>query len=442
MNRSKSQKPMSTISRDAEPAVTTAPRFRAITNCRMTGSPELVPVLDLGVQYLTGVFPRDPTVELTRGPLELVVCPNGGLLQLKHSYDSAEMYGSNYGYRSGLNQSMVGHLATKAARLEKLAAVKEGDVVLDIGSNDGTLLKAYSDVGQRLGGIDPSAGKFRDFYPPRIALATEFFSPAAFERLFGGTPAKLVTSVAMFYDLEDPLAFVEAVRDVLADDGIWHFEQSYMPSMLSANAYDTICQEHLEYYGLSQIKWMTDRAGLEVIDVELNDVNGGSFAVTVAKRGSGRVANAAPIEALLERERAQQLDRPETYAGFREAVFRHRDELRAVIHELRAAGKRVFGYGASTKGNVLLQFCGLTADDLTCIADVNPDKHGCFTPGTNIPIVSEAEAHARRPDYFLVLPWHFRSNLIERERNFLHAGGRMIFPLPRIEIVGAEAVGR
>lgn len=410
--------------------------FREITRCRMTGSSNLVSVLHLGTQYLTGVFPRNSALELTKGPVELVLCTDGGLLQLRQSYDLSEMYGDNYGYRSGLNRSMVAHLERKVAKLELLARPGTGDVVLDIGSNDGTLLRSYKNVGQILGGIDPSAGKFKHFYPEHIGLVTEFFSRAAFRKLFGERKAKIVTSIAMFYDLEAPLEFMRLVADTLADDGLWHFEQSYMPSMLDSCAYDTICQEHLEYYGLSQIKWMADRANLRIIDVELNDVNGGSFAVSVAKRGSAYAANDGAIDALLERERARGLDTPGAYDGFREAVFRHRKELPELIRQLRADGKKVFGYGASTKGNVLLQFCGLTAADLTCIADVNPDKHGCFTPGTGIPIVSEQDAHAQRPDYFLVLPWHFRSNLVAREHEFLKRGGKMIFPLPAIQIVG------
>lgn len=410
--------------------------YHAITRCRMTGSSNLVPILDLGTQSLTGVFPRTRHAPLTRGPIELVLCTDGGLLQLRHSYESTEMYGETYGYRSGLNQSMVNHLSAKAAKLERFVGVGRGDVVLDIGSNDATLLKAYSDVGQRLGGIDPSAGKFRRFYPEHIALATEFFSEAAFRTLFGKGSAKLVTSIAMFYDLEDPLAFVRSVSSILAKDGVWHFEQSYMPSMLATNAYDTICQEHLEYYGLRQIKWMTDRADLEILDVELNDVNGGSFAVTAGKKGSSRKPNARAIEALLRAEEEQKLDTPAAYTTFRDNVHRHRTELTQLIRELRSQGKTVFGYGASTKGNVLLQFCGFTEKDIACIADVNPDKHGCFTPGTDIPIVSEAEARAQRPGYFLVLPWHFRSNLLEREREYLKSGGKMIFPLPHIDVVG------
>lgn len=403
----------------------------------MSGNAELVPVLDLGTQSLTGVFPSTKNATVTSGPVELVVCPEGGLLQLRQTYDLSEMYGDNYGYRSGLNNAMVIHLADKARRLTQRVSLSRGDIVLDIGSNDATLLRSYPKLGQRLGGIDPSAAKFRHYYPDDVALKCDFFSSATFKDLFGDpSRAKIVTSIAMFYDLEDPLSFMQEVEGILADDGIWHFEQSYMPAMLEATAYDTVCQEHLEYYGLTQIKWMTDRSGLRILDVELNKVNGGSFAVTVAKESSPYKQNLEAVNALLLKEEQMAFETLQPYAAFRDATFRHRDHLRQLVDGLNATGKKIFGYGASTKGNVLLQFCGFTADDIPCIAEVNQDKFGHYTPGTGIPIVPEEEARKLRPDYFLVLPWHFRSGIIEREKDFLSRGGQLIFPLPHLEAVG------
>jgi hypothetical protein len=218
---------------------------------------------------------------------------------------------------------------------------------------------------------------------------------------------------------------------------VWHFEQSYMPAMLRVNAYDTICHEHLEYYGLSQIKWMADRAGLKILDVEINDVNGGSFAVTVAKASSPHRADEPKFNTVLNDEKRLGLDTPAPYAVFAERVFEHREKLRATLDRLRNEGKKVLGYGASTKGNVILQFCGIGPEQIPAIAEVNADKFGAFTPGTDIPIISEADAHAMRPDCFLVLPWHFRENLLAREAKYLSEGGRMLFPLPEIEIVPA-----
>jgi hypothetical protein len=345
------------------------------------------------------------------------------------------MYGANYGYRSSLNRSMVRHLGEKVNALITRFPPAEGDIVLDIGSNDGTLLSFYPEH-LRLVGMDPTAAKFREFYQPRIEVIADFFSAATFAARFGDAKAKVVTSIAMFYDLEDPMGFVGQIMRVLHDEGVWHFEQSYLPAMLARNAYDTVCHEHLEYYGLRQIEWMLGRCGLRLLDVESNDVNGGSFAVTAAKASSSHTPNAAAIAAARAREESERLDSLDPYRAFEKRVFEHRAKLTALLDRLASEGATVFGYGASTKGNVILQFCGITAARIPCIADVNPGKHGCVTPGSHIPIVSEEEAHARQPDCFLVMPWHFRQNLIEREAKFLARGGRMIFPLPEIEVVG------
>ncbi len=413
--------------------------FRTVNSCRICGNTELVSILHLGDQSLTGVFPRRRDQQLTKGPLELVKCEGGddacGLVQLHHSYDSGEMYGENYGYRSSLNASMVAHLRRKVESLLKVVQLGGDDIVLDIGSNDGTTLSFYPDNVTRIG-MDPTAARFREYYKPGIHVVPDFFSASRFDQEMGGRKARIVTSIAMFYDLEQPLEFVRQVQQVLAEDGVWHFEQSYMPTMLSQTAYDTICHEHLEYYGLRQIQWMIERCGLRILDVQLNDVNGGCFAVTVVKESSPLKSNTDAIERIaLEEERAG-MNTVAPLRRFTDRVFEHRDKLTSLLHDLRKNGSKVVGYGASTKGNVILQFCGLTTDDVPAIADVNEDKFGCFTPGTGIPIISEADGHAMKPDYFLVLPWHFRQNLVQREQNFLRDGGKMIFPLPAIEVVG------
>lgn len=414
--------------------------FTEISQCRVCGNSRLETVLQLGDQVLTGVFPNRPDASLIKGPLDLVRCvPEGdatcGLLQLGHSYPADAMYGDNYGYRSGLNSSMVAHLQQKAARLAALARPQPGDLLVDIGSNDGTLLRSYGEGFDRTG-IDPVARKFLDHYPPSIEVITEFFGRELWQNRLGNRRARIITSVAMFYDIEQPLAFMQTIRDCLDEQGIWHFEQSYLPQMLAACAYDTICHEHIEYYALRQIEWMTRRAGLKIIALETSDVNGGSLAVTAARQESAYPEATEAMREMLDAEKAAGLEGMAPLHAFRERVARHREELIATVRELRESGLSVMGYGASTKGNVLLQYCGFTAADLPCIAEVNPEKFGCYTPGTNIPIVSESEMHARRPDVLLVLPWHFRANLLEREKEFLNRGGRMLFPLPAVELVG------
>ena len=409
--------------------------YTEIERSRVGQSDHLIPVLNLGLQELTGVFPRNTDELVTRGPLELVWDPGSGLLQLKHSYEASEMYGENYGYRSGLNQSMVDHLSSKVAYLERLVDLKSGEAVLDIGSNDCTLLKAYSVPGLERVGIDPTGKKFSEYYPDDVELVPDFFSAAAYAST-KARPAKIITSIAMFYDLEDPVAFARQIEQCLAEDGLWHFEQSYMPSMLRLNSYDTICHEHLEYYSLGVVQTILDAAGMKVVDVIMNNVNGGSFAVTATKKSnSASKPNEAVINWLLEQEERMGINTPKPYRDFEERVFRHREDLIRLIRALRADGKTVLGYGASTKGNVVLQFCGFTPDDIPAIADVNPEKFGRVTPGTRIPIISEADAHNMRPDYYLVLPWHFKEGILRREKNYLNSGGKFIFPFPEIEII-------
>ena len=411
-----------------------------ISRCRICAGTDLAPILDLGEQMLTGVFPRTRDATVTSGPLRLVKCMAAdgcGLVQLAHSYDLGEMYGDNYGYRSGLNPSMVRHLHAKVARVLGHVELRAGDLVVDVGANDGTTLAAYPEsAGADLIGIDPTAAKFHQYYRPHVDLCADFFSAGKLREVRPGKAVRILTSFSMFYDLEAPMAFMQDVHDVLADDGVWVFEQSYMPAMLAALSYDTVCHEHLEYYALKQVKWMADRVGFTLVDIAFNDVNGGSFSVTAAKSGSS-MRESPDVARILADEAAAGYD---TLAPFREFASRtaaSRDGLRDFFAQARASGLRVAALGASTKGNVLLQYCGLGADDIAAVGEVNPDKFGAFTPGTWIPIRPEAEVLAEDFDYLLVLPWHFRRNFLA---NPAYAGRRLVFPLPVLDIVEAGAV--
>ncbi len=408
--------------------------YTEIVKCRICKKSGLITVLSLGKQYLTGVFPKSTSEKITKGPLDVVWCTKCGLLQMKQSYSLTEMYGDNYGYRSGLNASMVRHLQQKMRMLESLARPKDTDLMIDIGSNDATLLKACSGKYKKVG-IDPTGKKFEKYYSKDMVLIPDFFSASGFKKLFPNKKAKIITSIAMFYDLEDPKRFVRDIVKCLANDGIWHFEQSYMPSMLRTNAYDTICHEHLEFYSFNVIKSLLENCGMRVIDVEVNAINGGSFAVTACKKSAKYVSNKPIIRWMLKQERDMGLKTPKPYRDFEERVYRHRENLKELIKALVADGKTIIGYGASTKGNVLLQFCGLSSKQISCIAEVNEEKFGAYTPGTKIPIISEKEAKSKKPGYFFVLPWHFKYSILEREKDFMTQGGKLIFPLPEIEIV-------
>lgn len=419
-------------------SVRTAPM---IDRCRVCGNRELAAVLDLGEQALTGIFPRSEADNPESMPLQLLKCLDEdddercGLAQLAHTGDLRRMYGMDYGYRSALNRSMVRHLRSKVAAIRRRVPLGGGDLVIDIGSNDGTLLRAFDAPRPQLVGVDPTGGKFVDYYPDHIRLIPDFFRADLMREEIGDRKAKVITSFAMFYDLEDPLSFMRQVHEILDDEGIWVFEQSYMPTMLDKTSFDTVCHEHLEYYGLTQLKWMADRTGFRILDVEFNDVNGGSFSVTAARYDSPLTGDDGAVAAILEREAARGLRTLAPFASFRDRVRRSREEVIGFLEGARARGETVFGYGASTKGNVLLQYCGVTPELLPCIAEVNEDKFGALTPGTFIPIVAEEEARARRPDYFFVLPWHFRAGIVEREAGFREAGGKLVFPLPFLDVV-------
>jgi hypothetical protein len=412
--------------------------YQEITDCRLCASKKLTRVLDLGNHALTGVFPKSREEEIPSGPLQLCKCEDCDLVQLSHNYDLGKLYGETYGYRSGLNQSMVRHLQQKVARIRSLVDLRDGDLIVDVGANDSTLLQSYPASGLELVGIDPSGPKFARHYPAHIKLIPDFFRADLVRQRYPGRRAKVLTSIAMFYDLERPMNFVRDVAEVLDDQGVWVFEQSYLPFMLDTSSYDTVCHEHLEYYALKQIKRMTDQAGLKIVDLEFNDVNGGSFSIAAAKQGSRYPEASKLLESTLADERARGLDDMETYSRFAARVDTHRGRLLELLRRLKRDGRKVLGYGASTKGNVLIQHCGIGPDLVSCIAEVNEDKFGAFTPGSKIPIVPEPQARAMKPDYFIVFPWHFKAGILRREQEFLRGGGRFIFPLPSLEIISKD----
>lgn len=409
-----------------------------IKKCRICGNSKLDEVLFLGELYFTGIFPKKVTDEIPRGLLRLVKCVgddinNCGALQLRDSFPLPQLYGENYGYRSSLNISMVNHLKEIVIEASKVVSLKKDDIILDIGSNDGTLLSFYPDS-FTLVGIDPTGKKFQKYYRKDIILIPEFFSKSLFFERFKEKKAKIITSIAMFYDLEDPIAFAKDIRDILDKEGIWIFEQSYTPNIFKKVGYDTICHEHLLYYSLRDILWILHRAELKIINIKLNNVNGASIRITAARSDSSYKISENKISAILNYEKKIGFYDEFFLHHFREKALKHRIELNNLIDHLTKRGKNIFGYGASTKGNVILQFCGIDSKKIPYIAEVNEDKFGAYTPGTLIPIISEDEAKKRAPDYFLVLPWHFKEGIIKKEANFLKGGGKLIFPLPKVEV--------
>jgi NDP-4-keto-2,6-dideoxyhexose 3-C-methyltransferase len=411
------------------------PAYKKISACRICGNSDLQLVLDLGVQALASRFPREGEADPPQAPLILVRCTDCRLVQLLHSVAPGELYTHHYGYMSGTTSTMRKHLAQLTTWVEERLHLKAGDIVVDIGCNDGTLLKSYSTNRLRRVGIDPIAGKFRSQYPPDIQLHEGFFSAATYRTLCGGEKAKVVTSIAMFYDLESPMEFVRAVESVLAPDGIWVLEQSYLPTMLATNSFDTVCHEHLEYYSLQQIEWLAEACGLRVFDVELNACNGGSLRLAVCRKDASHPTREKHVGLLRGREEKMALGTRAPYDAFQRRIEKVRDDLVTFIATEQSVGRTFYLYGASTKGNTLLQYCKLDSSKIVAAAERNPEKWGCRTPLTGIPILSESECRAAKPDYFLVLPWHFRDEFVQREAEFLKSGGKLVFPLPQFEIV-------
>tara|TARA_R100001129_G_scaffold163821_2_gene129615 strand:- start:228 stop:1475 length:1248 start_codon:yes stop_codon:yes gene_type:complete len=408
--------------------------FYKIEKCRVCGNENLVTVLDLGNQYLSGIFPKHVDLDMPRGPLKLVKCDETtggcGHVQLEDTFDLPTMYGQEYGYRSGLNGSMVKHLKSKAEKIQKEISLKSGDIVIDIAGNDGTFLGCFPEDLQLMS-IDPTSEKFSKYFKPNVNYIADFFSADLFVERFGSQKARVVTSFSMFYDLEDPCHFASQVKSILDPNGIWVLEQSYMPEMVVVNSFDTVCHEHLSYYGMRQLKYIMDKAGLKIIDFEFNDINGGSISLVVSPLNSKYNECTTKLIAILSRELEDKLDTIEPWNEFNFRMEENKVKFIRILTELTDKGYKIAALGASTKGNVTLQTWGITPNDIEVVGDVNPDKDGSFTPGTWIPIKSE-DSVIDNYDVFVVLPWHFRKFFVNNKK---FKGKKLIFPLPTPEVV-------
>jgi hypothetical protein len=409
--------------------------INSIKNCRSCNSDNIKIVFDLGNQVSSGAFRSENLNDIMSGPLTLVKCGDCDLVQLKHSYPLNEMYNEGYGYRSGATDYMQQHLKKIIEFATKNVVLNKKDTVLDIGCNDGTLLGSYEEGKYNLVGIDPVAIKYLDSYHQDTKVVTDFFTK---ENYFSVTSekAKIVSSISMFYDLENPVSFAQEVASVLETDGVWVFEQSYLPAMLRQNSYDTICHEHLEYYSLSALEYILNQAGMTLVDASQNEVNGGSVRLAAVHKNSLLASKISPEAIwLIEQEKNHDIHSNNSFVIFQENVNRQKIDLINLLKELKRKGKSVIGYGASTKGNVILQHCGITSELLPYIGDITSFKDGTFTPGTKIPIISMDKARSLNPDYFLVLPWAFRNDILLREKETIQNGIKFIFPLPFVEIV-------
>jgi SAM-dependent methyltransferase len=413
--------------------------IRKRTTCRVCGSNSLTPVIDLGPQYLQGSFvkPGKEMPSTRKINCSLVRCnpqvdENAcGLLQMEHSVPSEILYAA-YWYRSGTNATMRNHL--KEIVDSTLSLLKKNKcTVLDIGCNDGTLLNYYPAEWDKFG-CDPSD------VAQEVKIATvvqDIFPSAELSKAIGDKKMDVITSIAMFYDLENPVGFVKDIKRFLSSDGIWVFEMSYMPRMLELDSYDTICHEHLEFYSLAVLEKIVGMADMKIFKISFNDINGGSIRCYATHKESSLYYNKDDhklMNDIRQQEFDLELDTDKPYVAFQYRIEKVKNELYDLLLNLKKEGKKVHVYGASTKGNTILQWCNINSMLVEYAAERNPDKYGASTLGTNIPIISEAESRAMNPDYYLVLPWHFKAEFIEREKDTLEKGTGFIFPIPTIDI--------
>lgn len=399
-----------------------------MNTCRSCqGSTEMV--LDLGGHYLPDFI--DPGQSRgDRWPLTLVICGGCGLLQLEVTTPRGLLYHDRYGFKSGVNEAIKADLADVVRHA--LTARPDPGNWLDIACNDGTLLSNVPDEVYRAG-IDP-LGQFRDEALEHAdAVITDFFRPGHCPE-----PFDVITSVSMFYDLDDPGEFVEGVASVLAPGGVWLIQQNYAAAMLNSNAVDNICHEHCTYFSVGSLKPLLARYGLEINGVGYSEVNGGCFRVLVSHAGERPVRPS--VDAALGAERVQRLDDPATWRAWAERMWAELDRTRAFLHDAAFNGQRVLVYGASTRGGTILQMIDAGPGLLPAAVERNPAKVGKIMAATGIPIISEDEMRADPPGALLVSPWFFRSVFLDRERAYLNQGGRMVFPLPRFEVADARTV--
>ncbi len=406
-------------------------------DCRLCYSTKLKNVLSLGDLYVSDFV--HSSKEGFKAPLDLVICETCSLVQLKHTAINPEKLYRTYWYKSGMNKTMVNALIDIAVKVENSISFNKEDIVLDIGANDGTLLRAYSNRHLVRVGFEPARNLIPEAEVDTDKIINNFFNYKDFNKLFPNKKAVAITSIAMFYDLEEPNEFVADIAKTLSQHGVWIIQMAYLPLMLEQNAFDNLCHEHIEYYSLLSLENLLKRHKLEVYDVELNDVNGGSFRVYVKHKSDKNIipfphANLRLSE-LRKEEKQMGLHTMNPYCEFEKRVLDLKEKCVSFIKESVRKNKTISIYGASTKGNTLLQFYGLTNKHIKSAAERNPDKWGLKTVGSGIPIVSEVEVRAQKPDYMLMLPWHFLKEFIDREQEYLKSGGHFIIPLPEFKII-------
>ena len=411
-----------------------------IKSCRVCGNKKLIPCISIGEQYLSSIFPENLNYknELKKSPLEIVQCLKTndnecGSLQLAHDYDLSEMY-EHYPYTSSSNSSMKRILENVANCGKSLNNLNPGDTVLDIGCNDGTLFDFFKNEDVNLIGIDPAQNIESVVKSDRLIMLKDYFTAKNFNKI-SKDKAKLAFGIAMFYHLHNPVEFCKDVESVLDNNGVAIIQMAYLPAMIKTNMYDNIVHEHAGYYGTQHMKWILEKANLELFDVELNDVYGGSFRVFAKKKDNPNFKPTKRLQNTLEQELNEGIFETQTYSSFMSRVNRTKEDLNYLIKQIKNKGKNIWIYGASTKGNTIMQFCDIGPDSIEAAADSNPFKFGKYMVGSDIPIVNESKMRQKKPDYLLALPYSFVDAFKKREKELVESGTKFIVPLPEVKII-------
>jgi len=409
-----------------------------IKKCRSCNSNNLSPIISLGNQYVTN-FIESEEEQKGRVPLDLVLCEKCKLLQLKHNAPPELMWNEQYWYKSGISMTIREDLRDIAEKSEKIANLKDKDIAIDIGCNDGTLLNFYKNRNLTLIGFEPSKNVAKEARLKGFNVINNFFNAEDFKREFGDRKAKIITAISMFYDLEDPNKFLKDIKEVLDKNGLFVIQQNYLLTMLENNAFDNICHEHREYYSLISFNNLLDKNGLEVFDIGQNSINGGSIRTYIRIKGNtslkGFMGSEDRIRNVMEKEKASKLDTLEPYLKFASRIDKIKTDLMNFLRKEKERGKNIWIYGASTRGNVILQYFGLGPEMIDAIADKNSDKWGKMTIGSLIPITSPEKMREANPDYLLVNTWHFFDEIVDQERDWFDKGGTFVVALPKFKIL-------
>ena len=407
-------------------------KYKKISRCRLCYSKKITSIIDFGSICLSSTFPYKNSKYKKITPMIFGICKSCRLPQLLHNYNLKELYNEDYGYRSGINRTMINHLTGITKEIKKIVKFNTGDYVLDIASNDGTLLKSYKSSKINYVGIDPTITQFKKYYPKNYKTKAALFSKQKYLSLSKKQKAKVITSIAMLYDVWNPNKFVSDIKDILSEDGIWVMEMYYLPILLKYNAYDSICHEHITYLSLNHINYLCEKNNLRIFKVSLNKMNCGSIRYFICHKSAKFRSNFNSIQKCKKLEKILSNDK--CFYNFKRKIQSLSKKLHFIIKNFRKKEKIVHIYGASTKGNILIQYSKLDVRNISFAADRNPLKWNRKMPGSNIPIISENDSRAQNPDIYLVCPWHFKREFIKREKKFLLKGGKLIFPLPKIQI--------